>query len=241
MTAPSEPSAYRDAIRRAVLRHSKLTRTAVAGVALVLPVACGNGDSTVFASAAPTVAVSSPAAVSATAPADVTTAAATAIPAIGTGGQTATGSSSVFADGAELVVSFTYQPSSDGQAKRPYIAVWVEDTEGNFVKTVSLWFEQGRKGTKWLDDLTQWYSASGGDATISGATRVPGVYTVAWDGTDLNGRPVVPGEYVLKIEAARERGPTSFTSGSISVGDTAAEVTIEDDEELSAISAALNT
>lgn len=141
----------------------------------------------------------------------------------------------------ELVVSFTYEPSSSGNAKRPYVAVWVEDGEGNLVDTISLFYEQGGKGSKWLDDLRLWYSASGAqDTTMSSATRVPGVYTVAWDGTDLNGSPIEAGDYVLNIESAREHGPYSFTSTTLTVGSGGVSVELPDDGELSGASAVLS-
>ncbi len=219
---------------------------------LVLPVACGNGDQEAFASAttetiaegsqatvATSTAVTSTAATS-TAVTSTAVTSTTAAPATTTttAGEVATGA--VFPDSAEMLVSFTYEPSSDEQAKRPYVAVWVEDADGNLVDTISLWFDQGSKGTRWLNDLSQWYRASGGeDTTMSGATRVAGDYTVAWDGTDTDGRPVAAGEYVLNIESAREHGPTSFTSGTITIGDQGFTVDLDDDGELSGATAVL--
>lgn len=187
---------------------------------LVLPVACGTGDEAAFTTASTI---------------DTTVGS-------GTTAETnvaETGSGSVFPSGGELLVSFTYEPSSAAQAKRPYVAVWVEDSAGNLVDTVSLWFEQG-EGEKWLSDLRQWHSASGGsDTTMSGATRVAGDYTVTWDGTDTNGDAVAQGDYVLFVEAAREHGDYSFTSGTITIGDDGTTITLGDDGELSGISAEL--
>ncbi|MCP5024907.1 MAG: DUF2271 domain-containing protein [Actinomycetia bacterium] len=245
-------SLYLRAVQRsqtATSTRAKLTRTAVAGAMLVVPVACGTGDEAAFstastgeattpvdeaapAAAAPTTTVSPATVLPATAP--TTTVVSTTAP-------TTTVPSGVFPSGAELLVSFTYEPSSSAQAERPYVAVWVEDTDGNLVDTISVWFQQGRKGTKWLRDLNQWYQASGGqDTTMSGATRVAGDYTVAWDGTDTNGDPVAAGEYVLNIESAREHGPTSFTTGIIVVSDGGFTISLDDDGELSGAGAVLN-
>lgn len=152
---------------------------------------------------------------------------------------TAAPAASTFPAGGELLVSFTYQPSSSGQAKRPYVAVWVEDQSGNLVDTISLWFEQGR-GSRWLPDLREWYRAtSGQDVSMSGATRTPGTYTVAWDGTDMTGMPVPVGTYVLNIESAREHGPTSFTTATITVSDSGFTVSLPSAGEISAASATL--
>ncbi len=117
--------------------------------------------------------------------------------------------------------------------------MWVEDLDGNLVDTISLWFESG-KGMRWIDELRQWYSAGGtDDMSMSSATRVAGEYTVAWDGTDSNGDPVPHGEYVVYIEAAREHGPYSITSATVTVSDSGSTVAFADDGELSNASAEL--
>jgi hypothetical protein len=198
---------------------------------LVLPVACGTGDEAAFSNGAATQSTATEA-ISAT----------TGIPSTTASEITVDGSAdgSVFPTGGELLVSFTYEPSAAAQAKRPYVAVWVENIDGELIDTISLWFDQGDRGSRWLDELRQWYSASGGtETTMSGATRVAGDYTVAWDGTDAGGDLVVQGDYVLFIEAAREHGPYSITSGGITVSDEGFTIVLDDDGELSAINAEL--
>ncbi len=232
----STPSHYVRAVRRSQTGAStrrKLSRTAVAGALLVLPVACSNSDEDVFSSASTVETTTADDAVTSTSELPPSTDASTT-------SETATASSGVFPSGGELVVSFTYEPSTSSQAKRPYVAVWVEDGEGNLIDTISLWFDQGREGTKWLSDLSQWYQASDADdTTMSGATRVAGDYTVVWDGTDSDGNPVAAGEYVLNIESAREKGPTSYTSGTVVISDDGFTIDLDDDGELSAASAVL--
>ena len=202
-------------------RRTQLARLAAAGAIVLLPVACGNDQADVFE--AVSASTTSPEATATT-----TTAASapeTAVPAT-----------------AEMVVEFTYSAASTAERVRnPYIAVWVEDTEGNLVDTISVWFEQSGEGTKWLDDLRSWYSASSGnvDAATSGATRSAGTYAVVWDGTDTDGNSVDPGEYVLFVEAAREHGPYSITSTSITLGSAAFSVTLADEGELSSLTATL--
>ncbi|MEZ5165780.1 MAG: DUF2271 domain-containing protein [Acidimicrobiales bacterium] len=139
----------------------------------------------------------------------------------------------MFPAGGELLVSFSYQ-SSSAQAKRPYVAVWIEDADGNFVDTVSLWFEQTGAARRYLRELRDWYNASGAsDTTMSGATRTPGDYTVSWDGTGAEGNLVPAGSYVLHVEAAREHGPSSYTAADITVDRAGFSVTLADDGELS--------
>ncbi len=132
-------------------------------------------------------------------------------------------------------MSFTYTPSdSGGRIHDPYVAVWIEDTDGNLVDTVAVWFQQDDKGTKWLDDLTLWYSVSNSaeDTTMSGATRSPGSYDVIWDGTDLAGNAVAQGDYVVFVESAREHGPYSIVSGTLTLGDDGAVLELGSDTEL---------
>lgn len=229
--------------------RTKVFRTAAAGAMLVAPLAaCGSSAASVVSQSGTESAASAEAATAATptTPTTPTIPSATteSAPSATTGqaeSTTATPPSAASAAQAqEMVVTFSYQPSSGGQAKRPYVAVWVEDSNGNFVDTISLFYEQGRKGAKWLSDLRQWNSASRAqDTTMSSATRLPGTYTVAWDGTDASGNPVEPGEYVLNIEAAREHGPHSFTSTTFDAGSGSVTVQLPDDGELSGARAVL--
>lgn len=216
-------SRYASTARRTLLAR----QAAIAALVLIPGIACGGStDASVFESTQTQATVVTP---------DDTTAATTALPA-------PEAKSDVFPATGELVVSFTFAPSSSGgRIENPYIAVWVEDGNGNLVKTISLWFEQSGKGTKYLSDLRQWNSASGQtvDAATSGATRVAGDYTVVWDGTDLTGEPVAQGEYVLYIEAAREHGPYEITSTPITIGTDGFAVTLADNGEMTGATAEL--
>lgn len=216
-------------------RRALMVRGALAGVAVALPLlaACGTNDADALTGASGQAAASSE--VAGDDLASTTTAVTTAVKNAST-----SESGAVFPVGAELVVDFTYTSSSNGRTRNPYIAVWVEDADGNLVDTISLWYKQG-KGDKWLDDLRSWYAASdaGADVSMSGATRVAGSYTVAWDGTDLDGNPVARGDYTLYIESAREDGPHELTSASFTVADAAFTLSLTDQGELTGASAAL--
>lgn len=94
--------------------------------------------------------------------------------------------------------------------RRPYVAVWVENEQGQPVRAISLWSEKPR----YLNEMRRWYrdyptvNRFGGDLSpsVSSATRSPGKYTLRWDGLDDKGAPVKPGKYTILIEAAREHG-----------------------------------
>ena len=112
-------------------------------------------------------------------------------------------------DKFELALELEIAQPGGGRSRRPYVAVWIEDSAGEPVRTLALWANTGR-GRRWLPDLRRFMRgqrASGGDlATVSSATRIPGRYSLAWDGRDDAGRPVEQGEYYLCVEAAREHG-----------------------------------
>jgi thiamine biosynthesis lipoprotein len=128
-----------------------------------------------------------------------------------------------------------------GFARRPFVAIWVEDKETNAViRTVSVWYNKER----WLHDLRSWYtnfakytSAEGGMSTIASATRSAGKYTLKWDGKDDKGNYVKPGTYVIKIEAAREHGTYQIMSQEIEcVKKKEQQFTIPGNTEISAAS-----
>jgi hypothetical protein len=253
-----EPTRYQMVSRRAMLKTSLGT-----GVFLLVPgLACGNDDATILADAtaepppvgsttgtttptatdqtgatepvlevetAPeTTETTEAAAAETTAPTEATQPAPTGTPAVN----------------GELVIAFTYTQGLTGKNEWPYIAVWIEDAAGELLETVSLWYEQGRRGARWLDHLNRWYevdlarqTAGGIDAaaTISSATRAPGSYVVAWDGL-VHGEAAEAGDYFVCVEAAREEGPYSLIRQPFTLAGSLAETALPDDGELSAAS-----
>jgi thiamine biosynthesis lipoprotein len=139
--------------------------------------------------------------------------------------------------GFVLQVDFAIKaPASGGRGrggwKRPYVAVWVEDVTGAPAKTLALWIED----RKWLRDLRRWNRATadqGGLADlVSSATRKAGEYTLAWDGTDDDGRQLAPGRYIVCIEAAREHGTYQLMRQEIDLVTEPQSATIADNEEI---------
>lgn len=114
-------------------------------------------------------------------------------------------------DAFELVVSLELARIEDPRARRPYVAVWIEDKDKFPVRTLALWYSK----PKWLPDLKSWNRAEqlraladGNDlaASVASATRSPGKYTLKWDGKDDKGHRVKPGTYTVFLEVAREHG-----------------------------------
>ncbi|MEZ5966173.1 MAG: DUF2271 domain-containing protein [Planctomycetota bacterium] len=138
-------------------------------------------------------------------------------------------------------------PSADGASgrrrrggyRRPYVAVWIENSTGVAVRTLALWVEQPR----WLSDLRRWYKHYRRDGdyvdAISGATRKPGKYSLTWDGIDDYGDKVAKGAYVLCIEAAREHGTYQCMRQPVEIGDAAFAHTMEGNQEIAGASVRL--
>jgi thiamine biosynthesis lipoprotein ApbE len=110
----------------------------------------------------------------------------------------------------ELTVNFEI-PVLGGAAKRPFIAIWIEDADKFPVRTLALWYHEDR----WLPEMKAWYRAdklrSMSEKTsivrsIGAATRPPGKYSMKWDGKDNDGQLVKPGTYTVYLESSREHG-----------------------------------
>ncbi len=149
----------------------------------------------------------------------------------------ATAATQVFPAGAQMQVNFTYQAAGGGRVHSPYIAVWIEDPAGDLVQTVSLWYKSDEG--KYLKDLKRWNSKNNREALTTGATRIPGEFSVAWDGTDLDGVVVADGAYFVCIEAAREDGPYQIIRESVPVSGALAATTLTPSGELTAASVEL--
>jgi thiamine biosynthesis lipoprotein len=106
--------------------------------------------------------------------------------------------------------------------RRPYVAVWVEDSNGKRVRTVAVWGNAAR----YLPDLIEWWKLAQQDqqqvASVTRATRAAGHYRIAWDGLDDQKQPVPAGTYTVFLEVNRQRGSHAVQSGAIVCGRTTA-------------------
>jgi hypothetical protein len=141
----------------------------------------------------------------------------------------------------EVAVEFEIIQGSEFRWRRPYVAVWVEDRSGKYIRTLSLWVQTSRKGPRWIPDLRKWYrfaqdqlQAGGPDlvATVSSATRTAGKYTLVWNGRDDKDKPVEQGVYNICIEAAREHGTYQLMRKEINCGGKEAKAEIEGNVEI---------
>ena len=121
--------------------------------------------------------------------------------------------------GAKATVSWTYA-ASGGMARNPYMAVWIEDSAGAFVKTLALYHRAN--GDNWLNSLSSWYASSGGTDTTTSGTVPAGSYTAAWDGTAAAGGQADQGSYFVCVETAVEHGSESIVRQQVTFGSAAA-------------------
>jgi thiamine biosynthesis lipoprotein len=144
-------------------------------------------------------------------------------------------------DHFELAVDLEIAAQEGARYHRPYVAVWVEDASGREVRTLSTWLNTSGRGPRYIRELRRWsrtasdvQQAGGPDlvATVSSATRLPGRYTVTWDGKDESGRPVEQGTYKVVIEAAREHGTYGLMQEEMTFGAKPAAVDVAGNTEI---------
>ena len=124
-------------------------------------------------------------------------------------------------------VTISYNLSHPHWIASNQLAVWIEDGNGAFVKTIfATDFMARRKGyIKRPQSCPEWVKASGFASlpdtsvdAISGATQKPGPIELSWNCTDANGKPVLPGVYTYKVEGNISWEKRVLWEGKIEVG-----------------------
>jgi len=118
------------------------------------------------------------------------------------------------AQAADLAVNIEIPRLDVAEYHRPYVAIWLENSDQSVVSDLAVWYDVAKKnneGAEWLKDMRQWWRRSGRNQQfpvdgVSGATRPAGKHELAFaDG----GKPLAdlkPGRYAVAVEAAREVG-----------------------------------
>lgn len=111
----------------------------------------------------------------------------------------------LWAAGQELLINVELA-NLGGGARRPYVAIWIEDEQHKAVRRLALWYRKPR----WLPDLRSFSDAQRETPidlmSIASATRSAGNYSLIWDGKNDKGDYVSLGNYTVYIEVAREHG-----------------------------------
>jgi hypothetical protein len=119
------------------------------------------------------------------------------------GGAPAATSGSGSSGGPSLTLRFTTVSFGGAYAPENVGAVWINDSDGTFVKTLALW------ATKRVEYLSAWRAASADNVVdaITGATRAKhGDSTLIWDATGVDGSVVPDGAYQVRVEFTERNG-----------------------------------
>ena len=130
----------------------------------------------------------------------------------------------------EVTITFDYQRQS-GSASNQF-AVWIEDMEGNHIKTLYATRYTANGGYKNRpDSIALWVEKSGLASmtksevdAITGATPRAGTCSYKWDLTGKNGGVVMSGKYKFFVEGTLRWRNRVIYSGVIEVGDTPVEI-----------------
>lgn len=196
-----------------ISRYSAVTRRAFLGglsaAAIVATVGCATESSTSPVPASSASSASPSATATATASASSSASAST--------------SGTELPASAQATVSWTFT-SSGGRSRNPYMAVWIEDADGNFVKTLALYHRA--HGDNWLKTLSAWYAASGGTDTTTSGTVPAGSFTAVWDGSTAAGARAAQGSYYVCVESVVEHGSESLVRQQVEFATSAAQTTL---------------
>ncbi len=115
---------------------------------------------------------------------------------------------------AELNVSVELPKLTVAEYHKPYVAVWIEDSNKQVVSNLAVWYDakmKNNEGEKWLKDMRQWWRKTGRTLTmpvdgVTGATQGPGQYDLSFTSGKAPLNSLAAGDYTLRVEAAREVG-----------------------------------
>ncbi|RZJ78684.1 MAG: DUF2271 domain-containing protein [Flavobacterium sp.] len=143
----------------------------------------------------------------------------------------------------ELLINFQFNAIEDN-THRPFAAIWVENEKREPVRNLALWYNK----PKWIPDLRNWYRINGerfkadknNYASVTGATRNPGKYTVKWDGKDDTGKYLPQGKYTIIIETSKEHGTDEILRQPLELKKAPVKITHAGNVEISNVSFEFN-
>lgn len=127
----------------------------------------------------------------------------------------------------QLTVQFKTVTFFGHYAPRNVGAVWIENGNNQFVKTLEVW------AAKRSQYLVKWKAASGGnkvDAVTSATKNSHVSHTDTWDGTDVNGNIVPDGPYHVYVEFTEYDGPGKWTQMDFDKGPTPVDISPPDEQ-----------
>jgi hypothetical protein len=112
-----------------------------------------------------------------------------------------------FAQTHKVDISFDF--NRQGGFSSNQFAVWIEDINGNYVKTLYAtsftakggWQRREQSLPRWVRQSNLAGKNNAQIDALTGPTPRGGPLRYSWDGTDIAGRPLPPGEYRASVEA----------------------------------------
>jgi hypothetical protein len=145
---------------------------------------------------------------------------------------------------ADMSLKVTLPQLNVAEYHRPYVAVWIEKPDQQFVANLSVLYDIKKRdngGTKWLKDLRQWWRKGGRDVQmpvdgVSGATRGVGEHVLMFAGKSAPLNTLAPGAYQVVVEVSREMGGRELVKLPFQwPGKTTQAVSAKGKEELGAV------
>jgi FAD:protein FMN transferase len=135
----------------------------------------------------------------------------------------------------ELTLSLTVTGATGFRARRPYVAVWIEDSNGRLVRVLAVWGDRSR----YLPELATFWGRVGRDMnllrSVTRATRPAGHYELVWNGLDDNGRAVPMGSYKISVETNQQHGSYARQTGTIVCGGVPARAQLRGTQNFEAV------
>jgi len=123
-------------------------------------------------------------------------------------------------------VTVTLPLTASRSSKRPYVAVWVDDSSGKLVRVLAIWGDK----SKYFPDLSTLWDHLHGKVdlfrSVTRATRSAGKYDLLWDGLDNDRKPLPLGSYRITVETNQEHGTYAKQAGTINLGDSPTNITL---------------
>jgi hypothetical protein len=119
-----------------------------------------------------------------------------------------------------LTVTATTSSAGGNYAPKNIVAIWIEDNQGNFVKTL-LAYAQTRKThlNTWEASTTAAGSPFNTVDAITGATKSShATRTCTWNGTDVNGTLVADGIYRIRMELTDKNSTGNYSTFTFTKG-----------------------
>ena len=116
-----------------------------------------------------------------------------------------------------LTVSTTTVTFNGDHAPKHYLAIWITNSTGTYVKTLMAYY-----GGSHVSDLTNWVASNSSkdktDATTGATLSSHATRTATWNGTNVAKTVVADGNYIVKLEMTENEGTGKLATYTFAKG-----------------------